>query len=300
VLLLVLLGGWLYATSVFNRIEKVPVADVLSSGGPGTNYLIVGADTRDVERLVDAGLNPDGFGLDQTGQRSDTMMLLRFDSGGAKLMSIPRDLYLQIAETGQQQRINVAINPDLGGGPARLIQTVQQSLGVPVHHYVEVDFVSFASMVDALGGITIEFEHPAFDPASGLQVDQSGPVHLDGPQALAYVRSRNYTEVIDGQQRTDPTADLGRIQRQQRFLTAVFSELGSSRNPITLARAAGGAADGLRIDDRMSLVDAMRLGWRLRSLDPQPVELPVVTTQAGNASVVALSDGADAALDLMR
>src|SRR5690606_22403640 len=149
--------------------------------------------------------------------RSDTMLLLRFEGGEAHMMSIPRDLYVPIAETDGSNKINAAYN----GGPRRLVMTVQQSLGIPVHHYMEVDFVSFSRLVDSLGGITIDFEHPAFDRNTGLQVDEAGPNHLDGPEALAYVRSRHYVEVIDGQQRSDPTADLGRVVRQQRFLKAV-------------------------------------------------------------------------------
>src|SRR3546814_3724749 len=124
---------------------------------------------------------------------------------------------------------------------------------------LEVDFVSFASLVDSLGGITIEFPNPAYDRNSGLDVQQAGPVTLDGPQALAYVRSRHLVEVIDGQDRPDATADLGRVQRQQQFLSAVFGKLGDSRNPITPARAASSASGGLRIDDSMTLVDKMRL-----------------------------------------
>ena len=269
-LLALVVGGWLYARSVFDKIEKIPVAEVLSDGGEGTNYLIVGSDSRDPAALEEAGLNPDAF-RDGGGQRSDTMLLLRFADGGAQLMSIPRDLFVPIAETGGSAKINSAYN----GGPRRLILTVQQSLGIPVHQYLEVDFVSFASLVDALGGVTIDFPHPAFDRRSGLDVQTAGPVELDGPQALAYVRSREYVEVVDGRNRPDPTADLGRVVRQQQFLTAVLGELAESRNPLTLARAASDAADGLRVDDSLGLLDAIRLGWRLRGLDPEPVVLPV-------------------------
>ena len=84
------------------------------------------------------------------------------------MMSIPRDLYVPIAETGGSQKINAAYN----GGPRRLVLTVQQSLGIPIHHYLEVDFVSFAKLVDSLGGITIDFPHPAFDRNSGLDVQR--------------------------------------------------------------------------------------------------------------------------------
>jgi LCP family protein required for cell wall assembly len=288
-------GGYLYAKSVYDKIEKIPLADVLSDGGGGTNYLIVGSDSRDVEELVDAGLDPAGF-ADGGGQRSDTMMLLRFAGGEASMMSIPRDLYVPIADTGRSQKINAAYN----GGPSRLVRTVQDSLGVPVHHYLEVDFVSFAKLVDSLGGITIGFMHPAFDRSSGLDVRQAGPVELDGPQALGFVRSRHYVEIIDGQERADARGDLGRVLRQQQFLRAVFGELGSTKNPITLARAAGSAAGGLRIDDTMSLFDAIRFAWRLRALEPAPVELPTRLGSNEAGSVLFLEPGADAALEQFR
>lgn len=284
--LLLLLGavvGWFYAQSIYDEVEKIPLGDVLSTGGAGTNYLIVGSDSRDVEDLVAAGLNPEAF-EDGGGQRSDTMMLLRFVDGAARMMSIPRDLYVQIAETGESAKINAAYN----GGPPRLIRTVQESLGIPVHHYLEVDFVSFAGLVDSLGGITIDFPNPAYDEATGLDVQAAGPVQLDGPQALAYVRSRHFVEVVGGEEHADPTGDLGRVQRQQRFLTAVFGKLGDSKNPLTLARAAEAASGGLRIDDQLGMTDAMRLAWRLRALDPAPIELPTRLGSNRSGSVLLL------------
>jgi LCP family protein required for cell wall assembly len=295
VLLALLIGGYLYAKSVFDRIEKIPLEGVLSDGGGGTNYLIVGSDTRNLEDLADAGLDPAGF-ADGGGQRSDTMLLLRFAGGKASMMSIPRDLYVPIAETGRSQKINAAYN----GGPRRLILTVQQSLNLPVHHYLEVDFVSFAKLVDSLGGITIDFPHPAFDRGSGLDIREAGPQELDGPQALSFVRSRHYVEVIDGQEEPDPTGDLGRVTRQQQFLKAVFSELGSVKNPVTLARAAGSATGGLRIDDTFTLFSAMQFAWRLRSLDPTPVELPVRLGSNESGSVLFLEPTAEEALTQFR
>jgi LCP family protein required for cell wall assembly len=295
-LLLAVLGGWLYARSIFNRVEKIAVADVLSTGGSGTNYLLVGSDSRDVEDLVEAGLNPEAF-EDGGGQRSDTMLVLRFAGGQATMMSIPRDLYLPIAETDGSAKINAAYN----GGPRRLILTVQQSLGIPIHHYLEVDFVSFAGLVDSLGGITIDFPNPAFDTHTGLDVQQAGPVELDGPQALAYVRSRHYVEVVNGEEQPDRTADLGRVERQQAFLRSVFGELGDARNPFTLAKAASSASDGLRVDDALGLVDAFRLAWRLRSLDPVSVVLPTRLGSNSAGSVLFLVDpDAQAVLDQFR
>jgi LCP family protein required for cell wall assembly len=213
------------------------------------------------------------------------------------MMSIPRDLYVPIAETDGSAKINSAYQ----GGPRRLVLTVQQALGLPVHHYMEVDFVSFARLVDSLGGITIDFPNPAYDRNTGLDVQQAGPAHLDGPQSLAYVRSRHYVEVIDGRDRPDFTADLGRVQRQQHFLSAVFSKLGDTRNPIALAKAASSASGGLRIDDQLGMLDAVRLAWRLRSLDPEPVPLPVTMGSNRSGSVLFLDDpDAQTALDQFR
>ena len=293
-----LVGGYLYAKSVFDKIEKIPLADVLSTGGDGTNYLIVGSDSRDPQAILDAGLDPAGF-EDGGGERSDTMLILRFEGDEATMMSIPRDLYVPIADTGRSSKINSAYN----GGPSRLIRTIQTSLNVPIHHYMEVDFVSFALLVDSLGGITIDFPNPAIDTNSGLDIREAGPNHLNGAQALAFVRSRHY-EVVGGDGTVEPievATDLGRVLRQQLFLTTVFAELGETRNPLTLARAASDASGGLRIDDTLGLFEAMRFGWRLRSLDPTSVDLPVENGRNDSGAVLFLTQpGAEEALAQFR
>ena len=296
-LLLSALTGWLYVRSAYAKVDKIPLADVLSPAGSGTNYLIVGSDSRDPQALVDAGLNPAAF-QDGGGQRSDTMLLLRFVGGKATMMSIPRDLYVPISETGGSAKINSAY---ASGGPRRLILTVEQQLGVPIQRYMEIDFVSFAGMVDALGGITIDFPNPAFDANTGLNITTAGPNHLDGPQALAFVRSRHYVEVVNGRNRNDPTGDLGRVQRQQQFLKAVFKRLGDSKNPISLARAGSKASSGIRVDDALGITDALRFGWRLRSLDPAPVVLPtrLGTNRAGSV-LFRVDPGAEAVLAQFR
>ena len=294
-LLLAMLGGYLWARSVWNRIERVEVSEVLSDGGSGTNYLIVGSDSRENLEEGDPGFDPAGPG----GQRSDTMMILHLEGGKAQMLSLPRDLYVEIADTGgDHAKLNSAYN----GGPERLIKTVTGgTLAIPVHHYMEVDFVSFAGLVDGLGGVTIDFEHPALDPKSGLNVTESGPVELNGDQALAYVRSRTYTEVINGQNQVDATADLGRIERQQKFLRAVFSKLSDTKNPFSLASAFSGLSGGLRIDDDMSMLDAFRLGWALRGIDSDTLQLPTDFDWNESGSVLILREGeAQPILDQVR
>ncbi|MEO7556840.1 MAG: LCP family protein, partial [Acidimicrobiales bacterium] len=291
-IILLIAGGLFYANAKFNELHRVPVGDVLDAEQGGTNILLVGSDSRDLQGLPAEG------GAAPTGQRSDTIMVLRLDGTGAHTLSIPRDLIVTIATTGKRDRINSAYNPDLGGGPVRLIQTVKDALRIPINRYLEVDFATFAGVVDAVGGIDIDFPNPAFDDNTGLDVTTAGTAHLKGEEALAYVRSRHYTEIINGKKVEDPTSDLGRIKRQQAFLTAVFGEVGSTKSPFTLLKVGGEMTKGLRVDDQLGFLDALRLGWDLKGLHPDAVELPVASN-ADNATLH-LRDDADTALALFR
>jgi LCP family protein required for cell wall assembly len=202
------------------------------------------------------------------------------------MMSIPRDLWVTNAATGRQGRINASYN----AGAAALVRTVQDNLDVPVNHYMEVGFSSFAGMVDAIGGVTIDVPHPARDPASGLVIEQAGPVTLDGRQALAFVRSRKYTETVNGRQVTDPTGDLGREERQQTFLRTTLSDVAGTRNPFQLLGVGEALADGLVVDDTMGTWDMIGLGRRLGGTAPDTVVLPTTPTRKGQAAVLVLDE----------
>lgn len=257
--LLLVAGFGLYLYSLFAGVNRVDLSGVLTpQNGPGVNYLIAGSDQR-----ADGSV---------AGERADTLIVMRVGDGTPKMMSIPRDLWVPISGTDGSAKINAAYN----GGPARLVATVQGSLEIPIHHYVEVDFVTFGSLVDAVGGVTINFPHPAFDTNSGLSVDQTGPVELDGEQALAYVRSRHYTEVIDGVPREDPTADLGRQLRQQEFMKAVMGKVGATRNPVGLTKVARALGKDLTIDDDLSAFGALGLArpGRYQPGYPHPADSP--------------------------
>ena len=116
----------------------------------------------------------------------------------------------------------------------------------------------------------------------------SGVQRLDGTQALAYVRSRHYTEVIDGKPVTDPTADLGRQQRQQDFIRTVLREAGDTRNPWTLARLASAAAGGVTVDTGLGVGDAWSLISGLSGSKPETVVLPTRPARRGGAAVLLL------------
>jgi LCP family protein required for cell wall assembly len=294
--LLLVIGGLLYANWKFSQVHRVAVGSTLDGGGSGTNILIVGSDTR-------AGVDPNapnaggilGEGA-PPGQRSDTIMVLHLGGSGNKMLSIPRDLIVTLADTGKRDRINTSFNTDVGGGPQRLIKTVKQNLGIPINRYMEVDFVTFAGLVDAVGGITIDFPYPAFDTNTGLDIKTAGPQKLNGEQALAYVRSRHYTEIKeDGKPHEDPTADLGRIQRQQVFLQTVMGKVADSSNPFTLLKVGGEIAKGIRVDDKLSLWGALQLGWDMRGLHPESVPLPVAPNK-DNATLHLVEPDADTVL----
>jgi LCP family protein required for cell wall assembly len=272
-----------FAWLQFNRIERVDVGDTLSpGGGAGTNYLIVGSDTR--EGIDEDDPNAGAFiGSTVTGERTDTIMILRMQGDQSFLLSVPRDLWVTNAATGEEGRINAVYR----SGPQALIRTVQESVGIPVHHYLEINFVSFGGLVDSVGGITIDFPHPARDDASGLNIEQAGPVQLDGTQALAYVRSRQYTELIDGEWQADPTGDLGRTDRQRLFLSGLLAKATSTRNPLRLMSLSRSLGAGLAIDDQLSFFAALGLAWDLRGFSPESVVLPTSPrTTSGGAAVL--------------
>ncbi len=282
------------AWRTFNGIERLPIAEALDepiAASPGRNVLLVGTDSRSgIEADVDnAGLI---LGGGTEGERSDTIMVLRLgDDGSTRFVSLPRDLWLPI-DGGDPQRINTAIR----GGPEALVRTVQDGLSVPIHHYVQVDLAGFIELVDAVGGVTITIPHPAFDRASGLDLPTAGPVRLDSAQALAWVRSRRYTEVIDGAEVRDPTSDLGRVQRQQEFMRALMAEVSAERNPTTLNSMMTSIADAVVLDDRTSLSDALGIAQGLRGEVPESVVLPTVPADVGGAAVLLLADGAESVL----
>lgn len=118
-------------------------------------------------------------------------------------------------------------------------------------------------------------------------------MHLDGSQALAYVRSRYYSEFSSGAWRVDGTADLGRTTRQRAFFTASVAAVTSTRSPLVLARLPGAVRSGLRLDDRFGILDMVEVASALRGSHPTNDLLPVVPrVTSGGADVLELGPGA--------
>jgi LCP family protein required for cell wall assembly len=286
-------SGYLYLRWRFSQINTVSFADgVLSdeNAGEPMNVLMVGSDTRANLTGADCKRNcVDENGRRVTGQRSDTIMILHADpqAGRGAILSIPRDLWVPIAGTNRNQRINTAFEK----GPGVLVQTITNALGIQIDHYVEVDFVGFRSLVNAVGGVPIYVPAPARDRYSDLNIPNPGCITLSGDQALGWVRSRHYQYYESGRWRSDPRSDFGRILRQQDFIRRLMKRAISKgiRNPLTLNRMVGIATKNLTIDDAMSSKDIFRLGKQFRSLDPESVQmytLPVSNARIGGADVL--------------
>ncbi|MCC5953313.1 MAG: LCP family protein [Acidimicrobiia bacterium] len=266
------------------------------------NFLVVGVDNAEGLDAADPVLR----GRNQASLLADTIMVARVDpaSGRAWLLSIPRDLYVPIAGTGAQDRINSALAL---GDPTRLIDTVQESLDIPIHHYVQINFSGFVNLVELIGGVPVWFEHPARDVHSGLFVDSAGCVNLEGEQALAFVRSRRAYEVnVDGQWERDGTSDFGRMARQQTFVRAALNRAiaRGARNPIEMRRMIEATQGEVVLDDALSISGLVDLGTRFREFDPENLEsftLPVSDAEIGGAAVLMLRESeAQSVLEVFR
>jgi len=279
-----------------DAVQRVPdVVDVLTEAeGPAENYLLVGSDTREGIETDDPAIGDAG---NVTGRRSDTIMILRREANGAALLSVPRDLWVPIAGSGEEDRINSAYND----GADRLAETITASLGIPIQHYVEVDFVGFTEIVDAVGGVELCVLFATRDVKSSLDL-QPGCHQLNGAQALAYVRSRTYEEFRDGDWQVDPRADLGRIERQQTFIrTAVQGLLDQVRSdPFALSPLIGAAVESVSVDDGTDPAEAAQALRAAAARGLTTYTLPVVGAEIDGKSVVTLGDGSARILDYFR
>jgi LCP family protein required for cell wall assembly len=295
-------AGVLYsARERSENVERVPGLtedDLAANDGPAENFLLVGSDSREGVDTGDPENASIGDEAEVSGQRSDTIMVLRREKdGGASLLSLPRDLWVPIAGTDRSAKINSAYNE----GPERLLQTVTEALGIPIHHYVEVNFEGFTELVDEIGGVEVCVPNPAQDENTGLRLDP-GCQNLDGTQALAFARSRHYEEFIDGEWREDTSADLGRITRQQQFIRAAVNKLlrRVNRQPFALGDLIGVATDSLRIDENLDPVDAAEALRDAAKEGLQTYSLPVVGAEHDGQSALDLAEGSDAILNYFR
>jgi LCP family protein required for cell wall assembly len=256
------------------------------------NFLITGADNG-------ACIDPDSpfagaFGDRQDmGERSDTIMVFRVDPSASRVavLSFPRDLYVTIAGSGNEARINSAYERD---EPQRLIDTIYDNFGVGVDHFIQVDFCAFKTLVDAVGGVSVPFEFPARDTHTGLNVPTTGCFKFDGEHALAYVRSRYY-EYEDppgsGNWKQDQSFDLGRISRQQDFLRRTLSSV-LAKGPFNPRVARGlikSATQYIVTDSGLSPAKLLEFAGVLDDVRPQGIltyQIEATPREVSGASVL--------------
>ncbi len=270
---------------VETRLERIgPIPDSASNV-----YLIVGSDTR--EGLPD---DLEGRFGSFAGERADVVILAHPDGSELRLLSLPRDLKVQIPGRGTD-KINAAY---AYGGLDLLAQTVSTNFGVPIGHAVRVDFGGFASIVDAVGGVELEFDLPTRDTKSGLLVEDGGRQTVDGATALGYVRSRS-TEVLDGGTwRSLGGNDIDRTARQREVLEGIVDAARDPRSLVRWPAIVAASAAALAVDDDTHSWDLALFGLRLAfASERTSASLPVVgSTEGGVSYVVADGAAADGAL----
>ncbi|MEU5715553.1 LCP family protein [Streptomyces sp. NPDC020403] len=251
VLLAVSIGTYFWADGKLKR--EVDLSKVIErpAEGDGTNYLIVGSDSREGMTADDKKKLHTGSA---EGKRTDSMMILHDGSNGPTLVSLPRDSNVEIpsfvgsesgkkfAGTGRTTKLNAAYAED---GPELLVRTVEFNTGLRIDHYVEIGFGGFAKIVDAIGGVELDIPKAFKDKKSGADF-QAGKQTLDGEQSLAFVRTRY---AFAG-------SDLDRTKNQQKFLAALASQTATPStilNPFTLYPTMGAGLDTLIVDKDMSL-----------------------------------------------
>ncbi|MET8981928.1 LCP family protein [Streptomyces sp. NPDC004539] len=283
VLVVTTVGTYFWADGKLRR--EVDLSKVIDrpSGGDGTNYLIVGSDSREGMSAEEKKKLHTGSA---EGKRTDSMMILHVGGNGDTLISLPRDSDVELPSfvgsesgktfpgTGKRIKLNAAYATD---GPELLVRTVEFNTGLRIDHYVEIGFAGFANIVDAVGGVEITIDKAFKDKYSGADF-QAGKQKLNGEEALAFVRTRH----------AFAASDLQRTKNQQKFLAALAHEVatpGTILNPFALYPTLGAGLDSLIVDKDMSLWDLGSMFFAMKGVnggDGTSMNMPISGSSGGN------------------
>ena len=268
-----------------SSLDKMPASsNVALADTAGTNWLLVGSDSR--EGLTKAERKELHTGKDEGSQRTDTIMVIHIDdSGKPTLVSLPRDSYITIpahialdgsSVEDRKNKINTAYGK---GGAPLLVETIERNTGLHIDHYMEVGFKGIRDITDAVGGVNMCVPADVTDENSGLSL-LAGCQELDGRNALAYVRMRY----------ADPKGDLGRIERQQQFLSSVMKKVATPAvllNPISMWKLVDAGTGSVNVGDADSVMDISSLAKAMRALsngNGTLTTVPVSETDANTAA----------------
>jgi LCP family protein required for cell wall assembly len=274
------LGAFVYLHYRYNQIAKLSVGGLQADANGPMTILLVGSNSRAVLN----GQQANAFGTPQEvgGARSDVTMLLHVDPSkhSVSVLSIPRDLLAPAPSSKGSGKIDASLN----NGATNLVAAIEQDLGIPINHYVELNFDSFQNVVNDLGGIDMYFPVPVKDAYSALNIPSAGCRHLDGFQALAVVRARHLYYLQNGSWHYDGLGDLSRIKRDHEFLRVLFSAVAQKglSNPLTANSVLGSLAPQLKVDNQFSLGLMVSLARQFHSMNANTVPtetLPVIIDQ---------------------
>jgi LCP family protein required for cell wall assembly len=267
----VILVVGMFAAGCWFRINRLSLHFPGSPRG-GTTYLLVGSDSRS---FVDSASERARFGstTSSPGQHGDVILLVRVATGGhVSVMPIPRDLLVALPD-GAPTRITMTLLQ----GPQTMIDTMCDSLGIGVNHLVLIRMNGLESIVDAVGGVEVRSSFPERDLVTGLSISHSGWSHLDGSQALAYVRSRHLEYFENGTWRTASTAADERSGRA----AVILRQLGNRMDlrifaPVSSVERLWTLSGALTVDRGASPFDLDQLAHALEQSSRAPqVDLPV-------------------------
>jgi LCP family protein required for cell wall assembly len=255
VLLLLLGVGFFWMDTSLNRIAAIEDYPGRPAAAAGTNWLIVGSDSREGLTEEEKAKLTTG---DTAGKRTDTIMVAHIPDNDTPptLLSLPRDSNVEVPGHGVN-KINAAFS--LGGAPL-LVKTVEGATGLRIEHYAEISFGGFAGIVDAVGGVEMDIPEEMRDTKTGAVIP-AGKQTLDGVQALAFVRMRYSAST--------PRSDLDRVVNQRKFIGALAGEMASASsilNPFTLFPMIGEATDALTVDESDHLWHLASLGFAMRGI----------------------------------
>ncbi len=269
VVVLIVAGVGGYAWYLNHLVHRIAVKGLAAGETHGTesgteNILLVGSTDRCAlkKQYIGYGICSQGV----NGINSDVVMILHLNptTKTVSILSIPRDLFVPNARVEGANKIDAALYQ----GPTQLVAAIQEDFGIPVQHYVELNFDSFASVVDALGGINMYFPEPVYDPESDLDVRTVGCVHLNGFHALQVVRARHMVHKGPGVTSANPAnwtpegqSDLARIRRDHEFLRVLATAVAKKglSNPLTDRDIIQGVAPDLTVDDGLSASHMLNL-----------------------------------------
>jgi len=241
-------GAWALTGYVNGNVGRVNAGTAGTPPGGPLNILLAGVDRRTgLTAAQEAQLHVGHV----ASANSDTMMLIHLSADHTKVtvVSFPRDSWVDIPGHGMN-KINAAYGL---GGPKLMVRTVERASGLAINDYIEVNFLGFVRVIDALGGVDVCLPQALTDSYSGLHLS-AGKHHVRGITALKYARDRH----------SFATEDLARIDNQQRLLASLLNEAiggGTLANPLRLSRFLNAVLAAVRVDNGLNvaaLADQMR------------------------------------------